>query len=164
MRLLPQSGRGFQVGRLKLSFPGRLVLVKHVLASMPIHIAMVLPLPKSVCNMIESCMKNFLWSASKSERRANFVSWGKVCLPKQEGDLDIRRAHERNAACFIKMGWKALSSASLWTKWFSFRYLRKGFSIPILSNSWVLVFGKRSNSQLPFCNGALNGVLVMVVL
>lgn len=36
-----------------LSFPGSLVLVKHVLGSLPLHIAMVLLLSKSVCYSIE---------------------------------------------------------------------------------------------------------------
>lgn len=52
-----------------LSFSRRLVLVKHVLASMPIHISMVLPFPISVCKAIEKLMRNFLWSGSESSRK-----------------------------------------------------------------------------------------------
>lgn len=55
-----------------LSFSGQLVLIKHVLASMPLHIAMVLPCSVSICKSIESCMRQFLWSASETKTKVNY--------------------------------------------------------------------------------------------
>lgn len=46
-----------------LSFVGKVILVRHTLASMPLHIVMVIPLPRRVSDSIEQCMRNFLWSA-----------------------------------------------------------------------------------------------------
>lgn len=117
-----------------LSLVGRLGLVKHVLSSMPLHIAMVLPLPKSVCYSIESCFRNFLWSVEFSKSRANYFSWDKVCLPISEGGLGIRRVHEFDTPCFIKLGWNAVSSTSLWASWFWDIYIKKGFFRSFISN------------------------------
>lgn len=82
-----------------LSFIGRLVLVKHVLASLSLHIAMALPLPISVCKSLEKCFMNFLWFASWEKRKLNSVGWEKVCLPKSEGGLGLRHLQEVNRAC-----------------------------------------------------------------
>lgn len=75
---------------------------------------------------IDKCMRNFLWSTSLDKCKTNFVSWGKVCLSKSEDGLGIRRLQEVNSACFISLGWRALSSSSTWATWFRDRYLRKG--------------------------------------
>lgn len=72
-----------------LSFSGKMVLVKHVLASILLHIAMVLSLPISVCKTIESSTRNFLWSTAADKSKASYVSWDKVYLPKGKGDLGI---------------------------------------------------------------------------
>lgn len=48
--------------------------------------------------------------------------------------VGIRRIHELNSACFIKLGWVAVSSSS-WATWFRDRYLRKVFYKSSLSSS-----------------------------
>lgn len=50
-----------------LSFAGRLMLVRHVLATIPLQLGMVLPIPISVCKAIEKCMQNFLWFTSSEK-------------------------------------------------------------------------------------------------
>ncbi|XXG42272.1 hypothetical protein AAC387_Pa01g2591 [Persea americana] len=44
------------------SFAGRLILVKHVLSSIPIHISLVLPLHSRTRLLLERLMRNFIWS------------------------------------------------------------------------------------------------------
>lgn len=44
-----------------LSFAGRLTLVRHFLASIPLYNSLVLPLPFKTCLLIERMMRNFLW-------------------------------------------------------------------------------------------------------
>lgn len=97
-----------------LSFAGRLTLVKHVLASIPLHIALVLPLPSKTCLQIERIMRNFLWSANPDKLKAHLVRWDIVYLPKAEGGLDLRRAKEFNEACLRFMAWSAINASSLW--------------------------------------------------
>lgn len=59
-------------------------------------------------------MKNFLWSAETTRSRRNFIRWQVVCLPTEEGGLGIRRLQEQNEVSFLKLGWQAASSHSLW--------------------------------------------------
>lgn len=43
-----------------LSFGGKIVLIKHVLSSMPIHIVSILNLPKRVLSTLKGIFSNFL--------------------------------------------------------------------------------------------------------
>ena len=96
-----------------LSFAGRLILVKHVLSSIPLHISLVISIPSKTYLQIERLMRNFLWSSSSEKKRSNLVNWEKVCVPKAEGGLGLRRGKEFNNACLLKLGWVAATSESL---------------------------------------------------
>ena len=52
-----------------LSFAGRLILIKHVISNLPIHLATMIPLPASICKEIESSMRLFLWLGNAPTRR-----------------------------------------------------------------------------------------------
>lgn len=56
-----------------LSFVGRLILVKHVISSMPLHISLSTPFPKKVSLHIERILRNFLWSAGCLKTKHNQV-------------------------------------------------------------------------------------------
>lgn len=87
-----------------LSLTGRRILVKHVLSNMAIHIAIVFPLTKSVTNIMERLMRNFLWSAKASQSRINHIRWDVVCLPTSEGGPGIRHFQKQNGTSFLKLG------------------------------------------------------------
>ena len=97
-----------------LSFAGRLILVKHVLSSIPMHTALVIPLPSKTCLLIERLMRNFFWGADPANSRGHFVRWEKICLPKAEAGLSLRRLKELNKACMLRLGWSAAAETSLW--------------------------------------------------
>lgn len=67
-----------------LSFARRLILVKHVLSSIPLHISLVILIPSKTCNLIESLMRNFRWSANSERKRSHMVRWETIYLPKLE--------------------------------------------------------------------------------
>ena len=107
-----------------LSFAGRLIMVKHVLSSIPLHISLAIPIPSKTCPQIERLMRNFLWLVSP-EKMCSLVNWETVCLPKTEGGLGLRRVKDFNEACMMKLGWSAVSIDSLWAGWFCARYFRR---------------------------------------
>lgn len=73
------------------SFVGRLTLVKHVLASMPIHISLAIPFPTKVCLLIKKITRNFLWSDNLFRTKRNIISWGSsVSLNKRGGYLRVK--------------------------------------------------------------------------
>lgn len=135
-----------------LSFADRLVLIKHVLSSMPLHIAMVRPLLKSTCHSIKRLMRNFLWSRSEDKQRSHYVNWKRICLSKQERGLGIRYLSEVTNACLLKLGCRAISSFGLWASWLCSRYLKNGlfqaiYSSPFGSYNWKRIRNHLSSLQ-----------------
>lgn len=108
-----------------LSFAGRLTLVRHVLASIPPHIALVLPLPSKTCLHIEWLTRKFLWSASPDKLKSNLVRWELVCLLKSEGGLGLHRVKEFNEACLRFLAWFVINADSPWAIWFKERFHRE---------------------------------------
>lgn len=94
-----------------LSFEGQLLLVNHVLASMPIHTLLAIPVPKCTCKDREKLIRTFLWSGDPLKAATRWD--GIVCLPKSEGGLRIHLVTEINGACLLKLGWQAATSATL---------------------------------------------------
>lgn len=84
------------------SYAIRLILVEHVLSAILIHISLYIPTPKKTCLLLEKIIENFLCLAKETKSKSNFVHWDKVCLPKVEGGLGIRRVKDLMLrACLI---------------------------------------------------------------
>lgn len=62
-----------------LSFAERLILVKHVLSSMPLYISLCTPFPEKVSLHIERILRNFLWSIRCLKTKHNQVRWENIC-------------------------------------------------------------------------------------
>lgn len=74
----------------KLSFAGRLQLLSSVLLSLQVFWAMVFILPKQVIRLLEQKFNRFLWSGRDSKAHSK-VAWDKLCFPKKEGVLGIKK-------------------------------------------------------------------------
>lgn len=62
--------------------PGRLVLVKSVIAAKPIHHFMVTEAPAWVFEELDSCMRAFFWKGKeKVSGRHCLVAWKTICRP-----------------------------------------------------------------------------------
>ena len=58
-----------------LSPGGKLILIKHVLSSIPIHVLSVFDVPQRVINRIQSIMVNFLWGGAGDVKKRHWLSW-----------------------------------------------------------------------------------------
>lgn len=96
-----------------LSFAGRLILVNHVLSSIPLHISLAFPVPSKTYNLIEMLIKSFFMLSTLGGKDEFMVRWETVCLPKLEGGLGLHRIKELNEACMLTLGWLASTSISL---------------------------------------------------
>ncbi|CAI9095276.1 OLC1v1031177C1 [Oldenlandia corymbosa var. corymbosa] len=67
-----------------LSQGGCLVLIKHVLSTIPVHVFSALPPPKSILQEIEKRCQKFLWSAMGEEPRHHWRSWEGITYPTSE--------------------------------------------------------------------------------
>jgi hypothetical protein len=81
----------------KLSFAGGLQLLSSVLLSLQAFWAEVFILPKKVIRMLEQKLNRFLWCGNDSKAKAK-VAWDKLCVPKREGGLGIKRLEVWNQA------------------------------------------------------------------
>ncbi|GAV66478.1 hypothetical protein CFOL_v3_09988 [Cephalotus follicularis] len=132
-----------------LSYTGRLQLIQATLSGIQSFWISNSVLPKATFLECEKIMRAFLWSGSTDKRRAK-VSWAKVCSPKDEGGLGLRRAVDCNRAAMMRLVWDILTDRpSLWVRWCKAEIL-KGYSIwrlerkQSLSVTWKILLNLRA--------------------
>lgn len=82
---------------------GRLLLVKSILASLPIFFMCCLDLPETIKQQINKYLRHCLWRGPDMEdHRPAMVSWNVVCRPKDQGGLGIRNLHIQNKSLMMK--------------------------------------------------------------
>ncbi|XP_071926148.1 uncharacterized protein [Coffea arabica] len=100
------------LGKL-LTTGGCLILIKHVLLAMPLHMMAVMDPLKSTLKTLEKLMSHFFWSSSDGSHRRHWLSWDKLCGPKQENGLGLRQLDDVCMAFGCKLWWKFRSRATL---------------------------------------------------
>lgn len=75
--------RGWLEGRQNrfLSAGTHLLLLRHVVSSIPIHLFSVIYAPKIVVASLNSIISNLFWGASNGKQKRKWVAWRKVCSP-----------------------------------------------------------------------------------
>ncbi|KAF5198564.1 hypothetical protein FRX31_011849 [Thalictrum thalictroides] len=66
-----------------LSHGGRLILLKHVLSSMPIYLFSAFSVPKSIVKALEVLFSNF----TEGKKKRKWISWQKITRPTEMGGL-----------------------------------------------------------------------------
>ncbi|KAI0498287.1 hypothetical protein KFK09_021528 [Dendrobium nobile] len=105
-----------------LSFGGRLILIKSVLASIPVYSFQVLFPPKTVCLRIDRILNKFFWRGSSSNAKIHWSSWEKCCGLKQEGDLGCKSMHDMVLGFSFKLWHNLKANESLWAKFMQQKY------------------------------------------
>ena len=126
----------------KLSFAGRLQLIKSSLNSKHIYWSTHMILPKKIINKVEQVMRDFLWKGQEQGHGGAKVAWNKVAKPITEGGLGIKGLLEWNKAAISKLIWKILQprTTSSWAIWAKANLLkgRSFWDIPIPQDcSWT---------------------------
>ena len=77
---------------------GRLILLKAVLAAIPIYYMSIFTMSAGVRRRLEKIMQRFLWRGSQPDeaRRTALVAWSTVCWPVTQGGLGIRHFQHTN--------------------------------------------------------------------
>ncbi|VFQ88761.1 unnamed protein product [Cuscuta campestris] len=105
---------------------GRLILIKHVLSSIPLHLIAVHSLPRSIIKTIHSLMANFLWGQKNGKAKYHWRNWNFICQNQNAGGLGIRDLLHIEKAYSIKLWWKAQHDQSLWAKLVRAKYMKNG--------------------------------------
>ena len=109
--------------QLYLSKGGRLTLLKSTLSSLPIYLLSLFTIPQAVVVRLEKIQRNFLWGTSNEVFKYSLVAWEKVCLPREEGGLGIRRVGLFNQALLGKWLWRFGKEVHrLWRQFIATKY------------------------------------------
>lgn len=100
-----------------LSLAGRLTLTKAVISSIPVHSMSTILMPTSTLDKLDRLSRSFLWGSTVEKKKQHLVFWKRVCRPKAEGGLGLRKAKEMNRSLLAKVGWRLLNNVdSLWAR------------------------------------------------
>ena len=100
-----------------LSFAGRIVLIKSVMAAIPNHVMQGVALSNHLLEKLDKINRDFLWGSSMEKKKLHLVGWSKVIRPKEEGGLSIQAAQAKNIALLAKLNWRLYHKKdSMWAK------------------------------------------------
>lgn len=112
-------------GRI-LSIMGRVQLVKSVIHGMLVYSFHVYLWPKRLLRLLDSWIKNFIWSGDVLMKKVCTVSWKVMCRPWDEGGLDIKPTRLINEALILKLSWDLIARETQWSHLFKRRYFSNG--------------------------------------
>ena len=145
---------------------GRVQLVKSIIQSMLTYSISIHYWPIALLKALEKCIRNFIWSGDKDKRKLVLVSCKKLCLPLNQGGLNIRSLINLNNASSLKMCWTFLHSQKSWASLLKERVLRsistiqhhissslwssmkEEFKVITENSIWLLGNGENINSEL----------------
>ncbi|XP_020254213.1 uncharacterized protein LOC109831293 [Asparagus officinalis] len=110
----------------KLSYAGRLQIIKSSILGIQVFWTSNYILPVRVLKKIDELCRHFLWGKyDQSAKTVPAVSWEKVCLDKEKGGLGIFSASIWNLASAVKLLWHLhINKEGLWIKWVNGTYLK----------------------------------------
>ena len=112
------SSRIRGIGFRKLSYAGRVVLIRSVLSSLHCYWARIFILPKMVIQRIEAICRRFMWNGTEYGGRLALVAWEKICRPRKCGVLELHDFQCWYLAAIAKfVWWIGDLKESLWFQW-----------------------------------------------
>ncbi|KAE8819242.1 Serine/threonine-protein kinase CTR1 [Hordeum vulgare] len=89
-----------------IQHPGRLILVKYVIAARPLHQLIVLNAPEWVLEDIEKWMRSFFWAGKDKVNGGQcLVAWSQVFRPTRFGGLGIKDLRLQAIALRVRWDW-----------------------------------------------------------
>ncbi|KAK6780085.1 hypothetical protein RDI58_022269 [Solanum bulbocastanum] len=73
-----------------LSYEGKVVLIKHVLQSLPIHILSATTPPSTTIKQIQQIMADFFWGWRNDKKKYHWASWKNLSFPYSEGGIGVK--------------------------------------------------------------------------
>lgn len=102
-----------------------MVLINHVLQSIPIYLLSVTDPPVCVIHDIHKLFAKFLWNFKEVGKATHWIAWDDICLPKKEGGLSLRYLFHVSKALFAKLWWKFRTSNTLWSNFMWNMYCKR---------------------------------------
>ncbi|XP_049378189.1 uncharacterized protein LOC125842966 [Solanum stenotomum] len=134
----------------KLSYAGRMQLVKSILFGIQAYWSHLFIIPAKVLKFIESYCRSFTWSGSNTINKRALMAWEKVCLPKSVGGMNLINIRLWNQAAIAKICWDlANKSDKLRIRWIHsfYRKTQQFLAAPIPKQASLMV-NKILNARL----------------
>ncbi|MQM20188.1 hypothetical protein Taro_053203 [Colocasia esculenta] len=106
-----------------LSSGGRLILIHHILIALPIYTMNAMPIPTTVVRGFHRILANFFWGSYEGSPKRHWKSWSTIAQPREGGGLGVLNLNHMQFAFRTKMLWKALTTDSLWARFFRGKHL-----------------------------------------
>ncbi|XP_071939975.1 uncharacterized protein [Coffea arabica] len=107
-----------------LSSGGKIVLIKHVLSAIPVHLLSATVLPRSVFGILEKACSNFLWGSSPNGTKLHWIWWSQLCYPVEEGGVGFRRLEDVYTAFSCRLWWSFRIGTSVGAAFLRAKYCR----------------------------------------
>ncbi|XP_070055164.1 uncharacterized protein [Nicotiana tomentosiformis] len=95
-----------------MSTGGKIILLKHILQSMPTYILSAMNPPKGTM-LMEKHFVNFFWGSVNGKNKYHWSSWHNMCIPKEVGGVGIRRIDDIIETFNMKRLWRFRTHPSL---------------------------------------------------
>ncbi|KAL2607838.1 hypothetical protein R1flu_026411 [Riccia fluitans] len=102
-----------------LSFEGRVILIKHILLSIPVFYLSTIGVTKKVAESIETIARHFLWGRNEDGKyKRGLIPWPALKRGKRFGGLGLKDVRRQNVALFSKhmANFMACTSSAQWHK------------------------------------------------
>lgn len=73
-------------------------------------------IPKHTCSEMEKICRRFIWGQKEGRDKIHLVNWKKLCQPKEEDGLGLRKIEPMNKAFIMKLAWGMKKDNQLWVK------------------------------------------------
>lgn len=76
----------------------------HILTSLPIHLLLVLQVPKAIIRNLNGLFTEFFCGEEDGRSKRNWRALKKLCLPVEEREIGVRNLEEIQRSLFLKFG------------------------------------------------------------
>ncbi|PKU75983.1 Putative ribonuclease H protein [Dendrobium catenatum] len=105
-----------------LSYGGRLVLIKHVLCSIPIYLLHTMVPTINISKRLEILFNKFLWGSKADSKAILWGSWKNCSRTIHEGKLGFKTIQEMVHTFNFKLWFNFRAKKSLWAKFMFSKY------------------------------------------
>ena len=85
-----------------LSSVGKEILIKAVAQAVPFYTMNCFKLPDTLCEELTEMVRQFWWGQVKEEKKLAWMSWEKMCPPKEKCGMSFRDLKKFNLARLVK--------------------------------------------------------------